>query len=347
MLLNDFRQFICEAEKFAMDHPEIRNVVIGHDTIAKFFEVIPEKLVTKIQDLEDGDDMQWLQNIKTVIEKEYGVAAINLRFEENIKINEEKFKSALSKSSKVIDESQGFFKGYHENQWSSYLKNKRSMLFRSISLRKPVKKVEKKLIIFKRTVSEFTAAFSNNTKAIGEWKSDIKDIEKALAHLKIEELSKDNLSPPVTKEADHKEEEKSVNLESEVQTIDSEENDVEIFEALKNLPKVPTDPVFRTKGCEEIEDKLLKLKFFNKTWLQDKSSDPQHAEDKTSTQVEDSADASKEPIDIEEHVEPFFSSSDDQQDFNDWYEQKIEESKPPKKKVKKPHAKCEPCVPGV
>ena len=45
-------------------------------------------------------------------------------------------------------------------------------------------------------------------------------------------------------------EEKSENLEVKVQPIDREENDLEIFEALKNLPpKVPTDSVFRTKRC--------------------------------------------------------------------------------------------------
>lgn len=51
-------------------------------------------------------------------------------------------------------------------------------------------------------------------------------------------------------DADPEMEEKSENLEVKVQPIDREENDLEIFEALKNLPpKVPTDSVFRTKRC--------------------------------------------------------------------------------------------------
>ena len=89
--------------------------------------------------------------------------------------------------------------------------------------------------------------------------------------------SKANSSPPVNKEADHKEEEKSENLEAKVQSIKLEANDLEIFEALAKLPKVPT--VFRPKNCEEIEDKLLILKFFNKIWLRIKSSDLQYEDD--------------------------------------------------------------------
>ena len=159
-----------------------------------------------------------------------------------------------------------------------------------------------------------------------------------------EKSNKANLSPPVIKEADPKREEKSENLEAKVQSIELEANDLDIFEALNKLPKVPTDSVLRTKNCEEIEEKLLKLKFFNKTWLPTKSSDLQHDDDKTSTEVDDTVDESKEAIAEHVEVEPFFSSLDDQQDFNNWYEKKVEESKPPKKKAKKPQAKCEPCV---
>ena len=47
--------------------------------------------------------------------------------------------------------------------------------------------------------------------------------------------------------------------------------------------------------------KLLKLKFFNKT------SDLQYSNVKTSTEVDVSVDESKEAVEVEEHVEPFFS----------------------------------------
>ena len=45
--------------------------------------------------------------------------------------------------------------------------------------------------------------------------------------------SKANSSPPVNKEADHKEEAKSENLVAKVQSIKLEANDHEIFEALR------------------------------------------------------------------------------------------------------------------
>ena len=60
--------------------------------------------------------------------------------------------------------------------------------------------------------------------------------------------------------------------------------------------------------------KLLKLKFFNKT------SDLQHADVKTSTEVDVSVDESKEAVEVEEHVE--LSSV-----TNVWYEKKIEDKR--------------------
>ena len=58
------------------------------------------------------------------------------------------------------------------------------------------------------------------------------------------------------------------------------------------------------------------MKFLNKT------SDLQHADVKTSTEVDVSVDEAKEAV---EHVEPFFNSLGDQQDLNVWYEKKIED----------------------
>ena len=70
---------------------------------------------------------------------------------------------------------------------------------------------------------------------------------------------------------------------------------------------------------KEIEDKLLKLKFFNKT----SDLHLQHADVKTSTEVDVSVDESEEAVEVEEHVESFFSSLE--QNFNVWYEKKIED----------------------
>ena len=129
--------------------------------------------------------------------------------------------------------------------------------------------VKKKLNKFRKTISEFSAVFSKQD--VARWRSSLKDMEKAVDNFKNDMSSKANPSPPVIKEADHKEKEKSDNLKAKVQSIELEANDLEIFEALAKLPNVPTDSVFRPKNCEEIEDKLLILKIFNKTWLRIKS----------------------------------------------------------------------------
>merc|ERR1719318_1638464 len=51
LMLHEFRQFLCEAEKFATDHPEMKNCVFSHETIGKFVEIIPMEQMEDILEL--------------------------------------------------------------------------------------------------------------------------------------------------------------------------------------------------------------------------------------------------------------------------------------------------------
>ena len=93
-----------------------------------------------------------------------------------------------------------------------------------------------------------------------------------------------------------------------------------------NLPTVPEafDP------NEQIESRLLQLKFFNQTWLKNNKTDKEISDDVTrrfeklqnvaiSSSTKDTTEVNGDKIVKSDNIEPVFSTKEDTQNFNQWY----------------------------
>ena len=112
---------------------------------------------------------EWFENTKTFVEMQCKHAVEMLRFEDNVKANEELYKTATAKSLKTKKKTR---QGYTNNQCRSYLNNMHVDLLQSIILRQPMDSVKRKLDKFKKTISEFSAVFCK--PEISKWKSILK-----------------------------------------------------------------------------------------------------------------------------------------------------------------------------
>ena len=120
--------------------------------------------------------------------------------------------------------------------------------------------------------------------------------------------------------------------------LSSQNHDLKKVNELK-LPDVTEEQSFDENislpTVEEIEDRWIKLRFFNKVWLPAKDSFEPHI-NAQSPGIE-----TKNPLDDEnlstpkapDEVEPVFSTIEDTDAFNDWYCEKISVNKPTPKVV--------------
>ena len=130
-----------------------------------------------------------------------------------------------------------------------------------------------------------------------------------------------------------------------VQTADSN-----IHEALAKLPDVPSELLNDASAnpwCEsslnideEIEENLIKLQFFNKTWLsgEHKLDSNVKSDDTGSKELsKDTLDDTLEQVKAES-IEPVYSTVDEREEFNRWYDVLVENRFP------KTQTKIEPPV---
>ena len=140
---------------------------------------------------------------------------------------------------------------------------------------------------------------------------------------------------------------------------------------LEILPEVPSDVLEHVKtlaknSLEDVEKRLIKLKFFNKTWLSNSDKIPANSENLlmppiVSTDMpspvlkaeegshmkvpeatfEETLGKESETAETKVKVEPVFSSVEVQNEFNEWYAKKVE-SNSIKKKIKK-YEPSSPC----
>ena len=84
-------EFIREAEKLAVDHPDLKDTIIGHETVGKLLEVIPPELKLEVQKLgRNGPSVTnaiRFSNIKSVLEEHYTYAKEDKLFDRNLQAN--------------------------------------------------------------------------------------------------------------------------------------------------------------------------------------------------------------------------------------------------------------------
>ena len=122
-----------------------------------------------------------------------------------------------------------------------------------------------------------------------------------------------------------------VYLDKQATSPEDEAAEIEILEALANLPDVPQElfndasanPWFDPSSNidEEIEKNLIRLKFFNITWLPDKLDSNAKSKPVTAGIEELSEDALDDDFGqvTTKSIEPVLSTSEERKEFNDWY----------------------------
>jgi len=93
-----------------------------------------------------------------------------------------------------------------------------------------------------------------------------------------------------------------------------------------DLPDVPMEELVPANSIDqEIEDRLLKLKFFNRVWLS--SKEPTKPPEERSLALKDIAFLdTNDPENVlkADQIEPIESSNKEREDFNTWYEKKLD-----------------------
>ena len=225
------------------------------------------------------------------------------------------------------------------------LSNHRNRIRSSLKLNKPanlmVKNYENKI---KDTVENYGEIISEKQKS--GWKHSIKHVKG------IQNEVKGKMREDVVKKS------RNFILDAHIETDDEE----------LDLPEVPSDVPehVKTLAKNSLEKRLIKLKFFNKTWLSNSDKIPANSENLlmppiVSTDMpspvlkaeegshmkvpeatfEETLGKESETAETKVKVEPVFSSVEDQNEFNEWYAKKVE-SNSIKKKIKK-YEPSSPC----
>ena len=273
----------------------------------------------------DGDDDthdEILKKLEAELVKQRRIALIYFTFAETHRVNcLDNYKYDGSASMVVEDESfddknvikvpQKMKESKRPNvhNATSYLKKLHLEILAQVKSKKRLKTIMVKLRRCKRKHLEFSSTFDIKLK---EWNSDMENTEAVVKKYQ-EEL-----------------ELKSLDKQETAQEPEAEE--IKIHETLANLPEIPTE-LFNDASAwcepssnvdEEIEDRLLKLKFFNNVWLSNKKSLNPPAERPLTLKDIDFLDTNnpEESFKVDQN-EPIETSNEERENFNIWYESKL------------------------
>ena len=349
--------FLATAESLTTKFESLQGEVFHPTTLGNILSVLPprlsDKIIEKVATTEIASGTfntfrQTFKNIQEVLKEEAKLEAVASRYSDAIAENRKIYGQArkdekvgaVPNSSKSGQESSAT-KSVKESEVKNpkklalrNLKRHSQRISRSIRAEKNAHKmIENFLKKSRQVMVKFNNILSNKEKSRIQKKMDeVKDIVNSK---KVKDKRKFMLDDYIETEEDLRLKEfpseslKPAPAQAKIANLDSKANSLD----------------------EDIENRLTKLRFFNQTWLKDVSnakpmmSDRKDHEDSNAVHetVEENDDKvpavgiiNEEPtaehLDaIQVATEPVISSQEDTDAFNDWYLQKISESKIPRK----------------
>ena len=370
--------FLATSECLASKFESLEGSVFSRDTFRSIMSVLPPTINQKIVEKEATMEMssgtfntyrQTFKNIQEVLKKEAKLEAIAERYydaltESRERHNEERLEDQRSETSenseqlpdkKTVHKKKEFSKSsalrnldYHFQRISKNARLKKNV---DISTSNFLTKSQQVMVQFKNVLSEQERSniFNrmNKVKSVNaKMKSKVKNFAQRKRNpsqkfrpVKQKSMPQQNQKPKISELDENNEQDEDLML-PEVPT--------EICESVKlDVANLGTKANSRD---EDIEKRLTKLQFFNKTWLKDvpktrtSNTDIIH---KVSSDVHEALAASDDEVpaadlmkeeNAAEHLdaikampEPIVSTKEEIDAFNAWYLMKISESKIPKK----------------
>ena len=379
LMLVKVSNFLRNAQGLAKKFEILKEVVFTRSTIDSIIEILPPKInldiITKETETRESsggvfNTFNMFKNIQEVLNKEIELEIIasehyealaesyrrhnsqvdeEERFEANESSDESANKSFRSKTVSKENERKNL-----SNLAMRNIKRHVQRIFRNIKIKKNVDKMIENLLSKSKQIMTKNTIFKKDMSII---KMKINQVKIANKNMKAEAKNLDKSNKQMSKEIKQQDVQKPKTLKLD-EHVEQEEN-VKLTEIpVGALEPVKTEPVNfdrKANSFEDLENRLTKLKFFNKTWLGNenvsklnkmknnengpKVSDTVHDNAMVKNQNSDQVDvdsikdeiADDTMLDIkEDKIDPVFSTKEEIEAFNAWYYQKIAENRIPK-----------------
>ena len=378
LMLVKVSNFLRNAQGLAKKFEILKEVVFTRSTIDSIIEILPPKInldiITKETETRESsggvfNTFNMFKNIQEVLNKEIELEIIASEHYEalaesyrrhNSQVDEEERFEANESSDKSANKSFRSKTVSKENERKNLsnlamrnIKRHVQRIFRNIKIKKNVDKMIENLLSKSKQIMTKNTIFKKDMSII---KMKINQVKIANKNMKAEAKNVVKSKKQVNKEFKPQEAQKTRTSMLD-EHLEQEEN--------LNLPEVPggaLEPVkaelvnYGTKAnsFEDLEKRLTKLKFFNKTWLKNENipeiykleneaglevSNTAHDDAVVEKENEDQVvvNSIKEDIAAEtmldikdDKIEPVFSTKEEIEAFNAWYYQKIAENRIPK-----------------
>ena len=284
--------FLKRAENLVKEFESLNGQVFSDSTVNSIFGILPQnifqKIIKKIRKSKTRDNCNFLNSVEIFkIIQEVLNEVIELKIEaskyydvltENVQICEENSFEA-TESSYESDEEISDNKDVEQEERSK-MRVMKSLRYHRCRIRRNARQGKK----VGKAIQKY---LSKSRQVLVRYKDSIAEDYASIIQIKMVEMEalKDKMKAPKTKTLDYK----SVNLDTKEiltkksYTLDEYIEEVDDFK----LPEVPiemheSEKIELVNIDEEIEKRLIKLKFFNQTWLKDVSKTESK---KTNTEV--------------------------------------------------------------